>query len=622
MGSGDFRPSLMLRLMQSIDRLRENIGAFFGATSEKLHRNTVQRATEAFEDTRFKIFNSKKGRALSQAVEERTSKIQSTLHFLFWVPFTWIYNTVGSFFHWVYTAIARILFPTWLKARVSEISESADEKISKAAEVRDRFVFKHFSIVSNSVGCYLGTRKFKRLLGAIPTVVMLLPVCFFAARIPTYSDQRKAGFYHLEAIKARDLGDFDTAALCYRKIRTLLSDSDIYIYESAVAAAEAGEMDEAYELMKQIAAVEEELPSFAAAHTWIATRLLGGKITEPNPNVVARQHLKKSLIVAPGNVSAILTLAELNARSGDYEEAIKLLNPLDGSQTVATLMLARIHLAKGERQLAREKAKLVDDAYRKKSGVRKLFLGDIIFWAQAAELLDRPLEVQRIMEMLESDADSDADSRDALVDFYCNRYDQLGFAGEAFAATQLELMQKAAKLEPTSERVIQRIAMLTQKTDEIGTKAKEIIEQAEKQKPLSVGTEAALAVGAFQRQDYNEAIQRFETMYAANKSSAKIANNLAWLLAHTTNPNLKRALEVSNRAIELNQGTDPLHRETRGQILIQLGKFEEAIVDLEFAMNGIPESKELFNSLAVAYERTGDAVRAKIFRERAERIEQ
>ena len=617
MGSGDFRPSLMLRLMQKIDRIRDGIGAFFGATSEKLHKNTVQRATEAFEDTRFKIFNSEKGRALSQAVEERTSRIQNILHMMFWVPFTWIYNSFGSFFSWIYSTLARVLFPMWLKVRVSEISESADEKITKAAEARDRVVGKHFSIISNSVGCYLGSRKFSRLLGAIPSVVMLLPVCFFAARIPTYSDQRKAGFYHIEAIKARDQGDFKTASLCYRKIRTLLSDSDIYIYESAVSAAEAGNIDEAYELMNQIAALEEEIPSFAAAHIWIAGSLLRGKIDVKNATEIARQHLKKSLIVSPGNAAAIITLAELYIRQEKYAEAIDLIRPLEGKQTVATLFRARIHLAQGEVQQATEKAAMVDAAYRKKSAVRKLPLGDIVFWSQAAELLDQPAEVQRIMEMLESDASTDSDSRDALVRFYCARFDQLIYSDDTFAATQLELMQKAAKLDPTHEGVVERVAILTKKNNDIGNRAREIIEQVERSQTLSNRIETTLAVSAFQRKDYDDAVERFEKLYAANSSSAKIANNLAWLLTQTTNPNLERALQMANRANELNHGRNALHRETRGQILVRLGRYDEAIVDLEFAINGIPESRELMDSLATAYERTGKMDQANLYRERA-----
>jgi tetratricopeptide (TPR) repeat protein len=53
--------------------------------------------------------------------------------------------------------------------------------------------------------------------------------------------------------------------------------------------------------------------------------------------------------------------------------------------------------------------------------------------------------------------------------------------------------------------------------------------------------------------------------------------------------------------------TDPIHRDTRGQILAKLSRWEEAIDDLEFALQSSKMSgnKNLHQALAETYEALG-----------------
>ena len=56
------------------------------------------------------------------------------------------------------------------------------------------------------------------------------------------------------------------------------------------------------------------------------------------------------------------------------------------------------------------------------------------------------------------------------------------------------------------------------------------------------------------------------------------------------------------------------YRETRGQILIKLQRWSDAVRDLELALNGMPESQPIHRSLAEAYEQLGDATLAAAHR--------
>ena len=56
-------------------------------------------------------------------------------------------------------------------------------------------------------------------------------------------------------------------------------------------------------------------------------------------------------------------------------------------------------------------------------------------------------------------------------------------------------------------------------------------------------------------------------------------------------------------------------RETRGQILVALGRWRDAVDDLEFALNGMPDAAPVHMALATAYERLGESELARVHRE-------
>ncbi len=82
-----------------------------------------------------------------------------------------------------------------------------------------------------------------------------------------------------------------------------------------------------------------------------------------------------------------------------------------------------------------------------------------------------------------------------------------------------------------------------------------------------------------------------------------ILNNLAVALAQN-NDDLEKALSLVNKAIE----KWPNHSyflETRGQIHLKLAHWQDAISDLEQALNTQELRPAIYPSLAAAYEKTG-----------------
>lgn len=95
-----------------------------------------------------------------------------------------------------------------------------------------------------------------------------------------------------------------------------------------------------------------------------------------------------------------------------------------------------------------------------------------------------------------------------------------------------------------------------------------------------------------------------------------IFNNLAYALSHQENADLDRALALVNIALRSSLNNAEI-RETRGQILIKMKRYEDAVHDLEFALKGNVAAGPIHQSLAEAYEALGLSDLAKTHRQLA-----
>jgi predicted Zn-dependent protease len=88
-------------------------------------------------------------------------------------------------------------------------------------------------------------------------------------------------------------------------------------------------------------------------------------------------------------------------------------------------------------------------------------------------------------------------------------------------------------------------------------------------------------------------------------------------MAHKKQPDLSRALEIINAVLSQYPGNAHF-RDTRGQILVQQGKWKEAIDDLEAALPQLTARKEAHRALAESYKRLGLTELAQEHERRAE----
>ena len=118
-----------------------------------------------------------------------------------------------------------------------------------------------------------------------------------------------------------------------------------------------------------------------------------------------------------------------------------------------------------------------------------------------------------------------------------------------------------------------------------------------------------------QEQDYEGAIAIYEQLYAANKVSDVLANNLASLLSEFRDDpeSLERAFNISKR---LRASEQPAFQDTYGWILYKRGEYERAIQPLKAASEGAPNNIFVQYHLGMVYDKIGqkDLARTQLAR--------
>jgi tetratricopeptide (TPR) repeat protein len=114
-------------------------------------------------------------------------------------------------------------------------------------------------------------------------------------------------------------------------------------------------------------------------------------------------------------------------------------------------------------------------------------------------------------------------------------------------------------------------------------------------------THFALGVDAWAQGRAAEARLHWERANEIAPGTPVIANNLAWLLFRSDPPDLPRALGLVNLAIE-KAPQETNFRDTRGHILARMGKWREALADLEAALPNTANSTQMHRTLADVYD--------------------
>ena len=182
---------------------------------------------------------------------------------------------------------------------------------------------------------------------------------------------------------------------------------------------------------------------------------------------------------------------------------------------------------------------------------------------------------------------------------------------------RLEMLGQALKLQPANPDYLGRVAEIAGAPGEPGTIASETLRDLLSSGQAPPVVHFMLAMNAMKQRDMRTAMMHLEIAYSMSKDTPVILNNLAYVIVQQPNADYGRALDLISQAIELNPDIPDFY-DTRGEILMKLGRWKPAIVDLETALRKLPGRAPIHRRLAVCYDAAGDPDLAALHRRRAE----
>jgi tetratricopeptide (TPR) repeat protein len=187
---------------------------------------------------------------------------------------------------------------------------------------------------------------------------------------------------------------------------------------------------------------------------------------------------------------------------------------------------------------------------------------------------------------------------------------------KALTPVRFAVLQRALLITPDDPKLLVKLAEFSDPKSPEGAKARALL-QDQLVKGINTGiAHLVLGLQAWRQGEKERAKAQFELAKQQLPNNSNILNNLAWALLHADPPQLENALEMADASLSFLPPNSPDIRattinfkHTRGSILVKMKRWKEAIIDLEFALDGDanPDRVNIHNSLGDAYEALGDA---------------
>src|SRR5262249_27920009 len=194
--------------------------------------------------------------------------------------------------------------------------------------------------------------------------------------------------------------------------------------------------------------------------------------------------------------------------------------------------------------------------------------------AEAFLLLGEPARAVTVME--EGLTQKNVDSyRPWLARAHVAWVDAAGKDSPEDKEKRLVLIDRGLKYNPNDLELLKRLVEVSRGTGPEKDRARALMETLLAQGKCAGMLHLLLGMHAFDQGKLDEAKLHLSQAYKLSPNVPVVANNLAWVLAHSEPPELDRALELINTVLE----QDPRNlafRETRGQIYVKLGKWRDA----------------------------------------------
>lgn len=442
-------------------------------------------------------------------------------------------------------------------------------------------------------------REFRLFVGGLPALIAGLAAPIVTGQVD--GGWSVASAYEAEAHRRLRAGQFEAANLCFGRLAA--DDPQEPRYRMGMALALLGQGDQA----GADALIDELAPDgragYAPAHLWKARRRLMVSRPSPADERAAESHLRRVLETDPQSVEAHDLLGQLLVKTGRLVQAEPHLQRA-GDRPEVSLQLARLEYSRGETREARRRAESARSSLRRRVEAHSDDHASRLNLAEASALLG---EFGEAVEVLREGltASGDPRYRPALAGVFVAWSEALAKESEGTVAERLSLLERGLSFDPSNPVLLDRLLAAMRIG---GPAAESTLASMRSQLAAGKGTASlryALGVNAWERGRPEQARLYWEEALRSDPGMAVIANNLAWALAVDPHPDLPRALRLIDPVVA-RWPNEPRFRGTRGQVLARLGRWKDALPDLEAALRVGSRSAGLHRTLAEAYEHLGD----------------
>lgn len=474
-----------------------------------------------------------------------------------------------------------------------------------------------FAAVGSFIVAWAGTRPYRHLLWGLPALLITVPLCGVVAWGALFGRSNVATHYSLalsQAIEERDHGRVD---LFERKLSALQMEVPKTRFNHALALEREGKLTEAYARMVSLAGPDR--PGYPLAHIWIVEHLVDGRLGLPPEEThrLVGKHLEQLDALSIEGESIDMLRAAWLAKEGRLNEAAALLEEHVTKLPAAAIESFRIHVKLDENDLARRDANEVC-AQMRKLGEKSAVLSneDYETWAAAANLLQDQRTLNQVLREWYGKYPSSEGARKNIAALSAAEFNGLlrsPAPNPELLADRLRIVIECADVKQNMRGHVALLYKQRIARPEIAA----MFDLLGKSTPMSSVLAETLGTAASANREWGKAQAYLQVAVDKDPKNAIAWNNLACVMIEQPNVPIDRAYAAVAKALEL-QPDDFNFRETRGEILLKLKRWQEAVDDLEYAVNGMPDSPAVHKSLYVAYEALGKKEMAALHQRQAD----
>ena len=452
------------------------------------------------------------------------------------------------------------------------------------------------------VRIWLDTRPYGRLWWSIPAVLTGLAWGVFGFMLAIWTPEDARTRYAIAATKALAARDFQTARIASQRLLLSGQSRAQDMFQLARAKIGLGQTEEASALLKLAAPLET--PGYAPAHVLVARSLLAATNRTTQGIKQAEVHLQHALTLEPNSSEAHELLGWVYFQRHDWDLAEEHFQAAVSAKPGVALTLATLSKTKGDdigmRRWAERAAKYYHD---KVNGAKTDNPPDRLAWAQALEMQGNYPEAIQVLDDGRKRSGSQVYSS-VLAGLYASRAEEVTRQEPNNVAARLKLVQQGLECEPKNVRLLRLLIALGHLQGPAANRVRDTLANLLAEGGSSALLHFILGSDAWQQGEKEQAKKHFALAYELAPNLPVVANNMALMLALGSSPDLPQALALI-QPLEDKFPDQPHFRDTRGQILVKLGRWQEAVKDLELALPQLRDKAATHAALAQAYRNLG-----------------